>query len=136
MPMRNLTSDDTRELRRFAVGAGALLVALVWVLVPWWRGATRPLWALTVGLGLIALGLTWPRAVHPLYRAWRPVGRLLALVNTWLLLGLVFFVVILPLGAVLRRAHRLQYRSGFDPRAASYRVKVERGHVTNLEEPF
>jgi hypothetical protein len=136
MPMRELTGDDIRELRRFGAAAGALLVVLAWFLVPWWRGATRPAWALAAGLGLIALGLVWPRALAPLYRAWRPVGRLLALVNTWLLLGVVFFVVLAPLGVVLRRAGRLQYRDGFDPHAASYRVDVERGHVTNLEEPF
>ena len=134
--MRTLTRDDIRELRRFGTAAGVLLVALVWALVPWWRGAARPPWALATGLGLIALGLAWPRAILPLYRAWRPLGRLLALVNTWLLLSLVFFVVVAPLGAVLRRAGRLQYRDGFDPRAASYRVDVERGHVTDLEEPF
>jgi hypothetical protein len=136
MPMPERTGDDTRELRRFGVGAGALLVVLVWVVLPWWRGAARPPWALATGLALIALGLAWPRAVHPLYRAWRPLGRLLALVNTWLLLVLVFFVLLVPLGAVLRRTGRLQYRSGFDPHATSYRVDVERGHVANLEEPF
>jgi len=134
--MRELTSDDRRELRRFGVAAGALLLVLVWGLLPWWRGTARPAWALVAGLGLTALGLAWPRAILPIYRAWRPVGRLLALANTWLLLGLVFVLVVVPLGAVLRGARRLQYRAGFDPHAASYRVDVERGHVTNLEEPF
>ena len=136
MPVPALTSDDTRELRRFGVAAGALLVVLVWWLVPWWRGAAHSPWALAAGLGLLALGLAWPRAIRPLYRLWRPVGRRLAIANTWLLLGVVFFVVLTPLGAVLRRTGRLQYRSGFDPRASSYRIDVERRHVTNLEEPF
>jgi len=136
MPMRKLSGDDLRELRRFGMAAGALVVALVWFLLPRWRAVPRPAWAFGAGLGLIALGLVWPRALYPLHRAWRPIGRLLALVNTWLLLGIVFFVVVAPLGAILRRVGRLQYRDGFDPRAASYRVDVERTHVTNLEEPF
>jgi len=136
MPMPKLTHEDLSELRRFAWAAGALLVLFVWLLLPWWRGAARPAWALVAGIGLLGLGFAWPRAIRPLYRAWRPVGRLLALANTWLLLGAVFFVVVAPLGVLLRRTGRLQYRGGFDPRAASYRVDVKRGHVTDLEEPF
>ena len=31
---------------------------------------------------------------------------------------------------------RLQYRTGHDPDARSYRVPVDRNRVTRLEEPF
>jgi hypothetical protein len=57
-------------------------------------------------------------------------------VNTWLLLGAVFFGILLPVGWLLRRLGRLQYLSRFDPSAASYRIEVPRDHAVRLEEPF
>jgi hypothetical protein len=78
----------------------------------------------------------WPPSVLPVYRAILPVARVLAAINTWLLLGTVFFVILLPLGAALRRLGRLQYQQGFDPAAATYRVAVPADHRTRLEDPF
>jgi hypothetical protein len=134
--MRDLNSSDTRELRRFAIGVGVILLGVFWLLLPWWRSGPRPPWALAAGIALVALGLLWPRGAHPLYRAWRPVARLLAVGNAWLLLGLVYFVAIVPVGWILRRAGRLGYRTGFDPDAPTYRVPVARAARTDLQEPF
>jgi hypothetical protein len=134
--MRELNVGDTRELRRFGIGVGVAVVGVFWLLLPWWRSAPRPMWALAAGLALVALGLASPRFVYPLYRAWRPVARVLGIINAWLLLGLVYVVVIVPVGCLLRRAGRLEYRTGFDPRAATYRISVERTARTKLEEPF
>jgi hypothetical protein len=85
---------------------------------------------------LAALAVVWPLAVYPIYRALLPVARVLGVVNTWLLLGAVFFGILLPVGWVLRRMGRLQYRTGFDQGAASYRVEVEPERPVRLEEPF
>jgi len=54
----------------------------------------------------------------------------------WLLLGAVFFGILLPIGLVLRGLGRLQYRTGFRSDLGTYRVEVPREHVTRLEEPF
>ena len=51
-------------------------------------------------------------------------------------LDAVFFGILLPLGWVLRSRDRLQYRTGFDPGTATYRVDLRRDQATRLEEPF
>jgi predicted NodU family carbamoyl transferase len=51
-------------------------------------------------------------------------------------LDAVFFGILLPLGRVLRSRDRLQYRTGFDPGTATYRVDLRRDQATRLEEPF
>jgi hypothetical protein len=95
-----------------------------------------PAWPLVAG-GIVALlALAWPTALWPLYRALFPVTRVLAIVNTWLLLGTVFFGILLPVGWVLRRLGRLQYRPGVEPDLKSYRVEVPPDRATRLEEPF
>ena len=134
--MRILTRRDTRELREFGLGVALLLVLVFWVLLPWLGDRPRPAWPL-VAAGVVAvLALARPAAVHPVYRLLLPVARVLGIVNTWLLLGAVFFGILLPVGWVLRRLGRLQYLTRFDPGAASYRIAVPKDHAVRLEEPF
>jgi hypothetical protein len=134
--MRILTPDDRKDLRHYGLGLALLVVLVFWGLLPWLGDRPRPVWPLGVGGALAVLALAWPLAVYPVYRALLPVARVLGVVNTWLLLGAVFFGILLPVGWVLRRIGRLQYRVGFDPEAASYRVDVEPDRAVRLEEPF
>lgn len=134
--MKILDRNDHHGLRWFAIGLTLLLVGLFWALVPWLFDRPRPLWPLVAGWLLLTLAWVWPPSVWPVHRALVPVARVLATVNTWLLLGLVYFGLLLPMGWVLRRLGRLQYRTGFDPEATTYRIRVPDDHVTRLEEPF
>jgi hypothetical protein len=134
--MRQLTRQDTRELRQFGLGLSLLVVLVFWLLLPWLGDRPRPYWPLVSGGVVAALALAWPVAILPVHRLLLPVARLVGLVNTWLLLGAVFFGILLPVGWVLRRLGRLQYLTRFDPGTDSYRIEVPRDHVVRLEEPF
>jgi hypothetical protein len=134
--MRILTAHDRRELRHFGLGLAVLLVLIFWGLLPWLWGYERPAWPLAAGAVVAAAALGWPLAIYPLYRALLPVSRVIGFVNTWLLLGAVFFGILLPVGWVLRRLGRLQYHTRFDPQASSYRIEVAPDHAVRLEEPF
>ncbi len=134
--MRILTRDDRKELRHFGLGLAVLVALIFWGLLPWLGDRPRPAWPLVAGGILAALALAWPLAIHPIYRVLLPIARVLGVVNTWLLLGAVFFGILLPVGWVLRRMGRLQYEARFDPDAASYRIEVPRDHTVRLEEPF
>jgi Saxitoxin biosynthesis operon protein SxtJ len=134
--VRQLTRRDSRELRHFGLGLALLLALIFWALLPWLGDRPRPAWPLVAGAVLAALALIWPAAILPIYRGFLPVARVLGVVNTWLLLGVVFFGILTPLGWMLRRLGRLQYETRFEPGAASYRVEVPRDHAVRLEEPF
>jgi hypothetical protein len=134
--MRILTRHDRRELRHFGLGLALLMVLVFWGLLPWLGDRPRPAWPLVAGGVVGTLALAWPAAIYPIYRLLLPIARLLGVVNTWLLLGAVFFGILLPVGWVLRRLGRLQYHTRFDPDAASYRIDVPKDHPVRLEEPF
>lgn len=133
---RALTRHDRRELRFFALGLALLIVVVFWWLVPWLRDRLGPLWPLVLAWVLVVTAWAHPPAILPIHRALLPVARAVAWLNTWLLLGAVFFLVLLPVGWVLRRSGKLQYRTGFDPAADTYRVPVPPDHEPQLEEPF
>jgi len=134
--MKILTHNDTHQLREFGIGLALILIVIFWGLLPWLGDRPRPLWPVAAG-GMLALAaLLWPPALLPVYRGLLPIARVLGFINTWLLLGAVFFGILLPVGLVLRGLGRLQYRTGFRSDLVSYRVEVPRDHGTRLEEPF
>ena len=134
--MRTLTPQNRKELREFGLGLALLIALIFWGLLPWLGDRPRPAWPLAAGALLGTAALAWPVAIYPVYRVLLPVARVVGVVNTWLLLGAVFFGMLLPIGWVLRLLGRLQYETRPDPGATTYRIEVDPHREVRLEEPF
>ena len=134
--MRILAPRNGKELREFGLGLALLITFVFWGLLPWLGDRPRPVWPLVASALLGVAALAWPVAIYPVYRLLLPVARVLGVVNTWLLLGAVFFGMLLPIGWVLRLLGRLQYETRQDPCAATYRIEVDPHREVRLEEPF
>ena len=134
--MRVLTLKDGKELREFGLGLALLIVLIFWGLLPWLGDRPRPAWPLVAGGVLALAALAWSVAIYPVYRLLMPVARVVGVINTWVLLGAVFFGMLLPIGWVLRLLGRLQYETRQDPGAATYRIDVDPDREVRLEEPF
>ena len=91
-----------RAERQFGRGVGGILVVIGVLLT--WRGSnplvTRTL--LTVGGVLVGLGLVYARALVWPNRVWMRFAEALSYVSTRIILGVVFFVVLTPIGIVRR----------------------------------
>jgi hypothetical protein len=109
------------ELRNFGLIVGGIFGALaIW---PWViRGGNVRLWMLGLAVMLILPALAAPRVLAPAHRAWMALGSALGWVNTRLVLGLIFFGLITPMGLVLRLTRRDPMQRAFDPNATTYRV--------------
>jgi hypothetical protein len=134
--MRALTLNDGKQLREFGLGLALLVVLIFWVLLPWFGDRPRPAWPLVAGGVLALAAIAWPVAIYPVYRLLLPVAKVIGVINTWLLLGAVFFGMLLPIGLVLRLLGRLQYETRLDPSVATYRIDVDPHREVRLEEPF
>lgn len=100
-----LMSVTKAELRKFAwVMGGALSV---FGALAFYRGkhATALLFFSAAGLFLI-FGLLWPVALGPVYRAWMFFGRILAWINTRIILGLLFYLLLTPVSLFLKLIRR------------------------------
>lgn len=112
---------ERRQLRSFG-----LLVGGIFCLIGLWpaivRGQSLRSWALVLGGALVLLGSAAPGSLGPIYRVWMLVGHVLGWINTKILLGVMFFVLIAPMGLVMRMTGRDPMRRGFDSTAKTYRV--------------
>jgi hypothetical protein len=69
----------------------------------WYAGnESAARWLAGIAGILLGGGLGWPPALRPLYIAWMYLARVLGWVNTYLLLGLVFYTVFALVGALMR----------------------------------
>ena len=90
-----------KELRRFGLTVAVPLALLtIWGA---WRG--HPLLSALLGglaLGLGGLALLAPRLLRPVHKGWMRGAEALGWFNTRLLLGLVYYLVMTPIGLLLR----------------------------------
>jgi hypothetical protein len=90
-----------QEGRRFAFTVG--IAFLVVGAFSAWRGhdlAPRILW--TLGGILLVSGLVIPGRLGPVYRAWMRLGFAIGKVMSPIVVGAMYFVVVTPVGVVLR----------------------------------
>lgn len=88
------------EGRKFGLTVGAAFLLLAALL--WWRGkpAAPVFGALGALLGLAAAAI--PSRLGPIQRAWMGLAHLISRVTTPIFMGVVYFVVLTPIGLVRR----------------------------------
>lgn len=90
-----------RELKRFGITVSIPLALLAGLGV--WRGH----WVVPVILGTLAVGLgglvlVAPRLLAPVHTVWMAGAHALGRFNTRILMGLVYFLIMTPMGMVMR----------------------------------
>lgn len=122
-------NPDERTLRQFGWIAffGFSLLALVahreWLVFSMGLGAARPYvsGAFAVLAGLSAFfSLVWPRANRPIYVGLALVSYPIGLVLSWVILGLLFYGMITPVGLLFRLIGRDPMNRRFDRAAKTY----------------
>ena len=91
----------TSQGRRFGLTVGIAFVALGGV-ATWRQHHTVAVVAFAIGMLLIVAGVIVPRQLGPLERAWMGLARGISSVPTPILMGIVFFAVVAPIGLVMR----------------------------------
>lgn len=101
----------------FAVVFGAV------ALLPLFKGEPIRLWAGIVAAVFLVAALAAPALLRPLNLLWFRFGMLLHKVVSPLIMGLLFFVTIMPIGLLMRAMGKDFLRLKFDPQASSYWIE-------------
>lgn len=89
------------EGRKFGLTVGAAFGVLA--AVSWWRGHQIPVYVFGgLAAALILGGLIVPGSMGPVNRAWMRFAEILSKVTTPIFMGIVFFLVITPVGLLMR----------------------------------
>jgi hypothetical protein len=96
--------------------------ALVAALSAWRQGWIWPYTA-ALAVAFLAVSLVAAHLLAPLNRAWTRLGLLLGRIVTPIVLGLMFFLSIVPIGVILRARGKDLLRLKFDRTAKSYWIE-------------
>jgi hypothetical protein len=89
-------------------------------IVPWFTQGSPHWWAVIVAGAFAAVALVFPSLLAPLNKFWTWLGLVLHKIVSPLVLGIMFFVVITPMGVVMRLLGKDPLRLQFDKSILSY----------------
>ena len=130
--MKEIISN--KRLREFGLLIGFGFPLLIGWLIPVLSGHGFRVWTLWVSFIGLLFGMTSPSLLYYPYKFWMKLGLTLGWVNSRIILGLVFIIVLLPISVVMRLI-------GYDPlRTKLKEVKTYRenrkNHKTDLTRIF
>lgn len=132
--MNKYVQPARKQLRQFGLMVGPILIAVgLWRL---YKGdfETGRLVLWSAGGALLALGLLAPALLTPVYKGWMKLAHGLAYVNTRILITLIFYLVVTPIGLLMRMIKGDILAEKFDRNAPTYWNKIERSG--SLKEHF
>jgi predicted membrane metal-binding protein len=103
-----------------------LTFAIVFAIVALWpliRGRSVRGWALIVAAAFLLAALVLPRVLAPLNRLWLRLGLLLHTCMSPVIMGLVFFTTVTPIGLLRRLLGQDPLRLRLDRDAATYWIE-------------
>jgi hypothetical protein len=134
--LQEIPELDAKGLRRFALIFALIIVGVFGVTIPI-ISASGFLWLpWLIGGVFITWGALAPTSVRPFYRLWMRFGLLMNAIISRVVLGIVFYLMVLPFGMILRIRGSDPLKRQWDPAAASYRVISDAQDPSQMERPF
>ena len=125
---------DKKQLREFGVLIGFGFPILIGWIIPAITGHTFRMWTLWVAFPSLITGLLQPSLLFYPYKVWMALGLALGWINSRIILGLVFFLVLQPIALIMKF-------KGYDPLKTKKRNQMsfrenKSNYKVNLTKPF
>jgi hypothetical protein len=134
------TAEVTKsDLRKFGLIMGGMFALIFGLIFPWIADNTKdtwPMWPFIVMAVFWVIALIAPQILRPVNDIWLKIGNVLGFINTRIILGLMFFVMILPIGIILKVFGKDSMNRKLDKDADTYRKITKQRNKEHLEKPF
>jgi hypothetical protein len=127
--------STNKELRSFGLIVGGIFAVIgLWPLL--WRGEDYRTWALALTALLIAPALIYPALLKPVHKQWMKLGHILGWINTRIILGFVFYIVVTPIGLIRRMLGKDPMGRHLKPETETYRIKRDPRQPSHLRKQY
>ena len=131
-----INSLDKKTLRNFGLITGAIIPILFGLFFPWVFNHNLPYWPWFITGILWGFAILSPLTLMPVYRIWMRVGYGLGWINSRIILGIMFYVIFLPSGIVMKLFAKDPMTRSLNKKQISYRVPHTLRNKDYVERPF
>lgn len=125
------------DFRKFGFLIGGVVAVFFGAFSPWRHGHAIPLWPWIFASVLVGVAVLFPQVLKPFYAAWMRLGDILGWVNSKIVMAILFYLCILPVGLLMRLGGKDPMARRTLPDAKSYRIPREVGDlIERMERPF
>lgn len=130
-------APSSSDLRKFGFIMAVFLILLFGLLIPWLFDAEEwPRIPFYLAAAFALPAIVYPPILHYPYKAWMAFGRVMGWINSRLILGILFFLIFLPFGIVMRTFGWDPMFRKLDPNAKTYRVLTKPRDRDHFERPY
>jgi hypothetical protein len=133
------TEVTTGDLRKFGFIMGGMFALIFGLVFPWLTSRTMenwPIWPFIVLAIFWLLAIIYPEILRPVNSLWIKIGNVLGFINSRIILGIMFFLLIFPIGLILKLFGKDSMNRKFNDKIKTYRKIVKPRNKENLEKPF
>ena len=125
----------TKQLRSFGMTVGGIFALIgFWPVV--FRHEEPRWWIIAVAGCLVGPALLFPKSLLWPYKGWMAVGHVLGWINTRIILGVVFYVIITPIGILRSWLGKDPMGRQLRPDLDSYRIARKPRPVSHLRRQY
>jgi hypothetical protein len=129
------TKVSNKELKEFALLMAWAFPLFIGVIAPWILGLGLQWWTLWVSFCFVSLSFISPKLIYIPYKTWMFIGGIIGFINTRVILGVTFYLLIFPIGIILRIFDKLQYKEQKNS-DSNYVKRTDKLTKEQLENPF
>lgn len=116
-----IQSSNKKEFRKFSYTMGIFLILAGFFL--FWKDFEWYIYIISTGLILLLSGLFIPIILRPLYIVWMSFAAILGYIMTRIILTVIFCLLFIPVGTILRILRKDVLKESFDLNVESYWIK-------------
>jgi len=125
-----------KELRDFGLVVGAACASLFGIILPIAKHRAWPLWPWLAAGALIIPALIFPAILRGPYFLWTKLGLALGWINQRIVLTIIFYIIVMPIGLIMRAFGRDPMARRFARQHESYRVPSRSAPARSMDRPY
>ena len=125
-----------KALRDFGLIMAVMLIIMFGFVLPLLFGYSTPYWPFIAAFIFAVVALIRPVLLAPVNRVWLKISDVLGWINTRLVMGIMFFLLIAPIGLLMRLFGKDTLSKELSDQQKSYRIITKVRDKKHLEKPF
>lgn len=134
--MEQIKELDKKGLREFGLIGGSIVAVLFGFLLPVIRHHSLSVIPWVIAGFLWIWAIIAPTTLNFVYQNWMRIGLVLGWIQTRIILGVLFYTMITPIGLIRRLLNQDPMMRSFDPELPTYRQLSKLKTTESMEKPF